>query len=79
MAVFDSLDQVANTLEVFAGISGRSKSNLSGCLSAASDPGLLATDLAVLPWSSGVFPFGKLTKSIGKLVAFVHSTPAAFQ
>src|SRR6201981_893777 len=45
-AVFDSLDQVSNTLEVFAGMIREIEIEPERMLSAASDPGLLATDLA---------------------------------
>jgi len=75
-AVFDSLDQVANTLEVFAGMIREIEIEPERMLSAASDPGLLATDLADYLVKRGV-PFRQAHEVIGKLVAFsiLHRRP----
>jgi argininosuccinate lyase len=67
--VFDSLDQVSNTLEVFAGMIREIEIEPERMLSAASDPGLLATDLADYLVKRGV-PFRQAHEIIGKLVAF---------
>ena len=68
-AIFDSLDQVSNTLEVFAGMMREIEIEPERMLSAASDPGLLATDLADYLVKRGV-PFRQAHEIIGKLVAF---------
>jgi argininosuccinate lyase len=68
-AIFDSLDQVSNTLEVFAGMIREIEIEPERMLSAASDPGLLATDLADYLVKRGV-PFRQAHEIIGKLVAF---------
>jgi argininosuccinate lyase len=75
-AVFDSLDQVANALEVFAGMIREIEIEPERMLSAASDPGLLATDLADYLVKRGV-PFRQAHEVIGKLVAFsiLHQRP----
>jgi argininosuccinate lyase len=68
-AIFDSLDQVSNMLEVFAGMMREIETEPERMLSAASDPGLLATDLADYLVKRGV-PFRQAHEIIGKLVAF---------
>jgi argininosuccinate lyase len=68
-AIFDSLDQVSNTLEVFAGMVREIEIEPERMRSAASDPGLLATDLADYLVKRGV-PFRQAHEIIGKLVAF---------
>jgi argininosuccinate lyase len=68
-AVFDSLDQISNTLEVFAGMIREIEIEPERMLQAASDPGLLATDLADYLVKRGV-PFRHAHEIIGKLVAF---------
>lgn len=68
-AIFDSLDQVSNTLEVFAGMIREIEIEPERMLSAASDPSLLATDLADYLVKRGV-PFRQAHEIIGKLVAF---------
>jgi argininosuccinate lyase len=68
-AVFDSLDQVSNALEVFAGMIREIEIDSERMLSAASDPGLLATDLADYLVKRGI-PFRQAHEIIGKLVAF---------
>jgi len=68
-AVFDSLDQVSNVLEVFAGMIREIEIEPERMLGAASDPGLLATDLADYLVKRGV-PFRHAHEIIGKLVAF---------
>jgi argininosuccinate lyase len=68
-AIFDSLDQVSNMLEVFAGMIREIEIEPERMLGAASDPGLLATDLADYLVKRGV-PFRQAHEIIGKLVAF---------
>jgi argininosuccinate lyase len=68
-AIFDSLDQVSNTLEVFAGMIREIEIEPERMLSAASDPGLLATDLADYLVKREV-PFRQAHEIIGQLVAF---------
>jgi argininosuccinate lyase len=68
-AVFDSLDQVSSALEVFAGMIREIEIEPERMLGAASDPGLLATDLADYLVKGGV-PFRQAHEIIGKLVAF---------
>lgn len=68
-AVFDSLDQVSSALEVFAGMIREIEIEPERMLGAASDPGLLATDLADYLVKRGV-PFRQAHQIIGKLVAF---------
>jgi argininosuccinate lyase len=77
-AVFDSLDQITMTLEVFAGMIREVEIEPKRMLSAASDPGLLATDLADYLVKRGV-PFREAHEIIGKLVAFSieHQRPFA--
>ncbi len=77
-AVFDSLDQITMTLEVFAGMIREVEIEPKRMLSAASDPGLLATDLADYLVKRGV-PFREAHEIIGKLVAFSieHQRPLA--
>jgi argininosuccinate lyase len=77
-AVFDSLDQIIMALEVFAGMIQEVEIESERMLSAASDPGLLATDLADYLVKRGV-PFREAHEIIGKLVAFSiqHQRPFA--
>jgi argininosuccinate lyase len=68
-AVFDSLDQVSGALEAFTGMIREIEIDPERMRSAASDPALLATDLADYLVKRGV-PFRQAHEIIGKLVAF---------
>ncbi len=68
-AVFDSIDQVKLLLEVYAGMILEIEVDSTRTRLAASDPGLLATDLADYLVLAGV-PFRQAHEVIGKLVAF---------
>jgi argininosuccinate lyase len=68
-AVFDSIDQISNALEAFAGMIREIEAEPGRMLAAASDPNLLATDLADYLVKRGV-PFRQAHEIIGKLVAF---------
>jgi argininosuccinate lyase len=63
LPVFDSLDQLCLCLAVVAGVLRESSFHEDVCREAASDPLLLATDLADYLVVQGV-PFRKLRKSI---------------
>ena len=66
--VFDSLDQLSQSLAVAAGCLGSAEFNQEKCRDAASDPMLLATDLADYLVEKGV-PFRKAHHYVGELVA----------
>jgi argininosuccinate lyase len=66
--VFDSFDQLTTCLAVVAGAFSESSFNESKCIKAASDPLLLATDLADYLVQRGV-PFRSAHHYIGELVA----------
>lgn len=66
--VFDSFDQLTTCLAVVAGALSESSFNESKCIKAASDPLLLATDLADYLVQRGV-PFRSAHHYIGELVA----------
>jgi argininosuccinate lyase len=68
-AVFDSIDQVSSALEVFTGMIREIEIDPHRMLAAASDPNLLATDLADYLVKRGV-PFRQAHEIIGQLVAF---------
>ena len=68
-AVFDSIDQVKLLLEVYAGMILEIEVDSNRTRLAASDPGLLATDLADYLVLAGV-PFRQAHEVIGKLVVF---------
>ena len=68
-AVFDSIDQVKLLLEVYAGMILEIEVDSNRTRLAASDPGLLATDLADYLVLAGV-PFRQAHEVIGKLVFF---------
>jgi argininosuccinate lyase len=68
-AVFDSIDQVSGALEVFTGMIREIETEPDRMLAAASDPYLLATDLADYLVKRDV-PFRQAHEIIGKLVAF---------
>jgi argininosuccinate lyase len=66
--LFDSVGQIKLTLSVFAEMMSALKVNEDICLNAASDPMLLATDLADYLVTKGL-PFRLAHEVIGKLVA----------
>jgi argininosuccinate lyase len=68
-AVFDSIDQVKRTLDAFVGMVSEIEVDSNRTRQAASDPGLLATDLADYLVLAGV-PFRQAHEVIGKLVAY---------
>jgi len=67
-ALFDSVDSVAATLEVFAAMLSQIKINRERMETAAGDAGLLATDLAEYLVGKGV-PFREAHEIVGGLVA----------
>ena len=71
-ALFDSVDTVRDTLEVFAAMLSELKVNRERMETAAKDPNLLATDLAEYLVKKGM-PFRKAHETIGRLAA--RSTP----
>lgn len=66
--VFDSLDQLSQCLAVASGCLSTASFNEVNCRSAASDPLLLATDLADYLVEQGI-PFRKAHHVVGELVA----------
>src|SRR6202045_3370568 len=76
-AIFDSLDQVSSTLEVFAGMILEIEVDSNRTRLAASDPVLLATDLADYLVLAGV-PFRQAHEAIGKLVAYCMERNCGF-
>ena len=68
-SLFDSFDQIKLALEVFAEMMNAAKVREDRTLRAASDPFLLATDLADYLVLKGV-PFREAHEVIGKLTAF---------
>jgi argininosuccinate lyase len=68
-AVFDSVDQIKLVLEVYAGLIPEIEVDLRRTRLAASDPGLLATDLADYLVLHGL-PFRQAHEVVGKLVAY---------
>jgi argininosuccinate lyase len=68
-AVFDSIDQVKSVLEVYAGMILEIEVDSSRSRLAASDPVLLATDLADYLVLAGL-PFRQAHEVVGKLVAY---------
>ena len=68
-AVFDSIDQVKLVLEAYAGMILEIEVDSNQTRLAASDPGLLATDLADYLVLAGV-PFRQAHEVIGKLVVY---------
>jgi argininosuccinate lyase len=67
--VFDSIDQIKLALEVYAGMVAATEVDARRMREAASDPGLLATDLADYLVLRDV-PFRQAHEIIGKLVAY---------
>jgi argininosuccinate lyase len=66
--LFDTVDTVQATLSVFAAMVSHTHINRARCAAAASDPTLLATDLADYLVQKGV-PFRQAHHAVGKLVA----------
>ncbi|HYF34665.1 MAG TPA: argininosuccinate lyase, partial [Prosthecobacter sp.] len=75
--LFDSIDTLKAALEVFAEMIAGMEVNEVRTRAAASDPLLLATDLADYLVNRGV-PFRQAHEVIGKLVAFCGSEKRAF-
>jgi argininosuccinate lyase len=67
-ALFDSVDTVQATLQLFAAMMPQLKVNRDRMETAASDPALLATDLAEALVARGI-PFRDAYDAVGKLVA----------
>ena len=67
-ALFDSVDTVIAALKVFSLMLSKMKVNREKMKEAASDPNLLATDLAEYLVKKGV-PFRKAHETVGKIVA----------
>jgi argininosuccinate lyase len=67
-ALFDSIDTVISALEVFSAMLPRMKINRERMKAAASDPNLLATDLAEYLVHKGM-AFRKAHETVGKIVA----------
>jgi argininosuccinate lyase len=67
-ALFDSADTLGATLSVMAEMLGHTRVNRARCEAAASDPALLATDLADFLVKRGV-PFREAHQRVGELVA----------
>jgi argininosuccinate lyase len=67
--LFDSVDQIKLALEVFAEMMAAASIREDRCLAAASDPFLLATDLADYLVRAGI-PFRDAHEIMGKLTAF---------
>jgi argininosuccinate lyase len=70
--LFDTVDTVQATLSVFAAMVSHTRVNRARCAAAASDPTLLATDLADYLVKHGV-PFREAHHAVGKLVAMVEA------
>ena len=70
-ALFDSVDTVASALQVFSAMLPKLKINADRMREAASDPTLLATDLAEYLVRKGM-PFRKAHEIVGRVVS--HST-----
>jgi argininosuccinate lyase len=66
--LFDSVDTVRSTLRLCAAMIRHTRANAEACVGAASDPALLATDLADYLVRKGV-PFRTAHHAIGALVA----------
>jgi argininosuccinate lyase len=67
-ALFDSVDTLTAALEVFAAMVPKMKINRERMKEAATDPSLLATDLAEYLVEKGM-PFRKAHETVGRLVA----------
>lgn len=72
-AVFDSIDTIRNTLAIFAEMMSEARLDEERAFQAASDPLLLATDLADRLVQGGV-PFRQAHEIIGRLVALAQET-----
>jgi argininosuccinate lyase len=66
--VFDSVDTISGALDVFAAMLPRLKTNRERMKAAATDPNLLATDVAEYLVKKGI-PFRKAHAIVGKLVS----------
>ena len=69
--LFDAIDTVSGILSVYPGMIGSMTLNESRMLQAASDPGLMATDLAEALVRKGV-PFRNAHRMVGQLVRYAQ-------
>jgi len=69
--LFDTADTVRATVRITAAMLEHTKVNRQACLAAASDPALLATDLADYLVRQGL-PFRQAHQAVGTLVAFAE-------
>ncbi len=69
--LFDTADTIRTTLRMCAAMIENTKVNVQSCRAAASDPALLATDLADYLVQKGV-PFRQAHHSVGSLVALAE-------
>lgn len=69
--LFDTAETVSSTLSIVAAMMRHVKLNRAKCAAAASDPALLATDLADYLVKNGV-PFRKAHHAVGKLVGMME-------
>src|ERR1700736_6094945 len=76
-ALFDSVDTVLRSLEVWSAMLPELRINRERMQAAASDPGLLATDLAEYLVKKGV-PFREAHELVGRLVARASEMHLAF-
>ena len=74
--LFDSADQSALCAEILAAVANGLTVNRARCTAAASDPGLLATDLAEYLVSRGV-PFREAHHAVGAVVALAERKDCA--
>jgi len=71
--LFDTADTVSASVQLMAAMLGKTKVNAAACLAAASDPALLATDLADYLVQKGM-PFRKAHHVVGAVVALAEKT-----
>ena len=76
--VFDSLDQLGQSLAVVAECLNSAEFDREKCLAAASDPLLLATDLADYLVEAGV-PFRQAHHLVGRLVSLAEEKTYLYQ
>src|SRR5262245_25475825 len=69
--LFDTADTVSACVQLMAAMLGKTKVNAAACQAAASDPALLATDLADYLVKKGM-PFRKAHHVVGAVVAFAE-------
>jgi argininosuccinate lyase len=71
--LFDTADTVRATVRIFTAMLGNIKVNRAACAAAASDPALLATDLADYLVRKGM-PFRRAHHVVGSVVALAERT-----